>query len=295
MGLVDALGEKALMAAMSGVTVLVLGSPAIIGTVVAFAAKALVFAVRGTAGLVYLTVDLTARGVMMAGTALIDVLPSSSPPPPYWHIEDNYKPVNRASHHPPVAKSLKDAGPVIIDDQEVAKLAGGADLSASLVRCTDEEIAVILGQSKVAADANPASLSIAAPKPSLAMARTVPMPNKVVFPAPASSPSNADAEPSFPGYPIATISQDAFAGFLSHSMRKIQKEQEAHPGKKAPTEEEMEEMILADPTWTAPKDAPPGFAARKLEQSVDLHASRLRKRDPIVDSWMDVSAPMLDD
>lgn len=290
MGVVEALGQKALMAALSGVTVLVLGSPVVVGTVAGFAARALFFVVRGTAGLVYLTVDLTARGIVMAGSALVDALPSSSPPPAYWHIQDNYKPLHRASHHPPIGKSLKDTAPIIIDDQEVAKLAGGADLSTSLVRCTDDEIAVLLGQSKVAADQKPVSSATSLASPSKSPATVIGNANIA-----ASSPVDlhaSSADPAFPGYPIATVSQDAFAGFLSQSVRQIQARQEAHHGK-APSEEEVEEMILTDPAWVAPKDAPAGYSARKLEQSVDLHASRLRQRDPIVDSWMDVSAPMM--
>jgi hypothetical protein len=259
------------------------------GGAIGFAASALLFVAKTAAGLVYLTVDLTARGVVGAGKAVWDAMPRSSPPPPHWHIQDNYKPTNRSTHLPPATHSLGASQPALLDPKEIAKLAGDSKLTSSFVECTEDQLDVILGRSK--------ALASKAPLPASSPSYSTPTKDATYSHATSSAAqSNLAAQNgeqnSFPPYPVATVSQDAFVGYLGQSIRQIQLAKQAQASKFS-TIEEVEEMILQDPEFKAPEGAAPGHAAQKLEQSVDLHASRLRQRDPIVDSWMDVSAPMM--
>jgi hypothetical protein len=301
--LVDVVTKVAIPMATGSMSMLVLVPGMILGPAIGKGAfSAVVFIVRTAAGLVYLTVDLTMRGAFGATKAiantLYEALPNTSPPPAHWDIQDNYKPTKRASQHPPEPKSLGAArDPVLIDPKEVAKLAGDESLASSFVQLPEDQIAAILGHSK--------RYSIAPPAPSLVATSSAIAESSHYSPSPARQSSQiqcpapvAPKSPLLPAieddeeYPVGTVSQDALAGFLGQSLRQVQQRQEANPSMKL-SSEEIEEMILADPTFAAPQGAPEGYAAKKLEQSVDLHASRLRKRDPIVDSWMNVSAPMI--
>lgn len=253
-----------------------------------FAASALLFVVKTTAGLVYLTVDLTARGAVMAGKAIWDAMPRSTPPPAHWHIQDNYKPANRSSHLPPPPPSLGDSQPIFINPKEISKLTGDDSVTSSFIDCSNDQLDLILGRSRVKAPTS----TIVAPTPSYAPSHSPSFSKAAEASSSApSTPNNADL-PNSQVYPIATVSQDAFAGYLGQSIRQIQLAKQQHANKFS-TIEEVEEAILNDPDFKAPKDSDPGYSAKKLEQTVDLHASKLRQRDPVVDSWFDVSAPMM--
>lgn len=278
--------------AASGVMALVLGSAGAAG----FAAKALIVVVRGVAGVVYLTVDLTARGLITASKAAWNALPKSSPPPAHWNIQENYKPAIRESYVAPAVKSLSDRPHVVLTTQDIAKIAGKADLSSSFVECSDDQLATILGQSRAPkglADSQVASpLSHPQPQQAIKGMPSQSSPNDAQYASnnASSSKASSSASPQLQ-YPAGTVSQDALAGFLSQSVRNIQ---QAHPSQEL-TDDDIEELIVADPEWKPPQGAPSyGYASQKLEQSVNMHASRLRARDPIVDSWMEVSAPPAD-
>lgn len=291
--------------AASGVMALVLGSAGAAG----FAAKALIVVVRGLAGVVYLTVDLTARGVITASKAAWNALPKSSPPPAHWNIQENYKPAIRESYVAPAAKSLSDRPHVVLTTQDIAKIAGKADLSSSFVECSEDQLATILGQSRAPKGLGESQLAspsspLSHPQPQQA-AKGMPSQassyngqyasNNGAYASGSSKPSSSAPSASpHSQYPAGTVSQDALAGFLSQSARSIQQAQQANPSQTL-TEEDIEELIVADSEWKPPQGVPShGYASHKLEQSVDMHASRLRARDPIVDSWMEVSAPPAD-
>lgn len=283
--------------AASGVMALVLGSAGAAG----FAAKALIIVVKGVAGIVYLTVDLTARGVIAASKTAWNALPKSSPPPAHWNIQENYKPSIRESYVAPVVKSLNDRAPVVLTTQDIAKIAGKADLTSSFVECSEDQVAVILGQSRVQKGLADSQLaSPLSPQPQQAL-KGMPSPgsspngaNAYASAAPSKAPASASSSASnLPQYPAGTVSQDALAGFLSQSVRNVQQVQQTDPSRIA-NDDDIEEFIVSDPEWTPPKGASAGYASHKLEQSVDMHASKLRTRDPIIDSWMEVSAPPAD-
>lgn len=281
--------------AVSGLAVLVLGSAS-------FAAKALVFVVRNAAGFVFLTVDLTARGVVGAGRALAGALPHTSPPPAAWHIQDNYKTVHRSLHLPPEEpKRLAAPKDAYVDPQELARLAGvsNVDLSASFVELPEDQLATMLGKSKANNKATQsqqiglASSAVAAPSnasppltsPICGLSQSTTYNSNVRTPSPVrASPQTITVR----DYPVATVSQDAIAGYLTQSLRNFQQSKQPNT-----PDEAIEQAILADPEFAAPSNAEPGYAARRLEATLDLHASQLRQHDPIVDSWMDVSAPAL--
>lgn len=266
-----------------------------------FAAKALIVVVKSVAGVVYLTVDLTARGVIAASKAAWNAMPKSSPPPAYWNIQENYKPTVRESYIAPVVKSLNDRSPVVLTPQDIAKIAGKADLSSSFVECSDDQLATLLGQSRAQksltdSQAPSTGAQLSHPQPQSAL-KGMPSSNTNLASSSASSiPSSSKPSSSssqLAQYPAGTVSQDALAGFLSQSVRNVQQLQETDLGKVS-TEDDIEEFIVSDPEWIPPKGAAPGYASQKLEQSVDMHASRLRVRDPVVDSWLEVSAPPAD-
>lgn len=304
--------------AVSGTMALILGAPKAIG----FVAQCIVLVVKTAAGVAYLTIDLTVRGLVGASKIAWNALPKASPPPAHWRIQEDYKPSVRESRHAPNAISLNDCPPIVLSAAEIQKLAGGAvnggDITTSVVDVTEEQLAALLGQSRLQSSSYDPTSQIQSPG-NANNTTFAPQPIRLASPdltaskAPSSSsfqhlpamPSNQaphgytssttvdDSSAFANAYPAGIVSQDAFAGFLSQSVRNIQERQETSPGFQI-SEEEVEEMIISDPAWIPPQDAAPGYNARKLEESVDLHASRLRVRDPIVDSWMGVSAPMAD-
>lgn len=300
---------------------LILGAPSALG----FVAKCLVLVVKSAAGIAYLTIDLAVRGVMGASRIAWDAMPKTSPPPAYWRIQEDYKPSVRESRIAPITKSLNDQPPIVLSALEISKLAGAPNVTTSVVDCTDEQLAAILGHSQAHHSLPPSSFDPTAlgqsqaHNPNATNTTLAPQPTRLSTVASSSAPNASSSAPNasnthldhfqhqgsspgagneadnqlFPGYPVGVVSQDAFAGFLSQSVRNIQNSQANSTGKHL-SEEEVEEIIVADPAWIPPPQASPGYNARKLEESVDMHASRLRTRDPIVDSWTDVSAPMAD-